>query len=127
MANDARLLDGTGNSSWFVHVYAALQNVPRRGAIHCAGVDVGKAKPLCQRAGDAAFAGSRGTIDGDDMMSGHYGLRRFFIGNGAEASSWSTPLSWKSRDPDGVTFKASRLSSRAASEGPRPQSWDHPK
>src|SRR4029453_479852 len=89
MANDSGSLDGGGNSSWFVHVHAALQNVPRHRAIHRPGVDVGQSKSLCQGAGDATFAGSNRNVDGDDVMSGHEGLRRFFIGNRAEASSCS--------------------------------------
>jgi len=86
------LLDGGGNSSWLVHVQAALQNVPRHRAIHRPGADVRKSKPLRQRAGDATFAGSSRTVDGDDIMGGHEGLRRFFIGNRADASSWSPPV-----------------------------------
>src|SRR5207253_7473434 len=89
IANDSGLLGGGGNSSWFVHVQAALQNVPRHRAIHRTGVHVGKSKSLCQGAGNATFAGSSRTIDGDDVVGGHGGLRRFFIGNRAEASSWS--------------------------------------
>jgi hypothetical protein len=48
-----------------------LQNVPGHRAIHRPGVDIGKPNPLGQGAGDAAFAGSGGTIDGDDVMGGH--------------------------------------------------------
>ncbi len=43
----------------------AAQDVPGDGAIHGAGVDVGKSKLGRERAGDAAFAGGGGAVDGD--------------------------------------------------------------
>src|SRR5437667_8959687 len=101
IANDSGLLDGVGNSSWLVHVHAALQNVPRHRAIHRPGVDVGKSKSLRQGAGNATFAGSSRTVDGDDVMGGHGACAssslEMALRQAAPNDYWSTGAS--ERDP----------------------------